>query len=624
MKEKKSGIRRFFGLLWNTVVTVYRVCVLLLIVIGVVMIWSAIRGGPAPTVENGVALVIWPTGDVVEQLDQDPTRELLQNLSGEAPPQTRLQDMIDALDAAAKDPRIKAVVLKFDDMGNAGLAQMTELTAAIDRFKKSGKPVLVHAVDYSQAGYFASSAADTVMLDPEGLVLLTGFGVYQNYFKDALDKLGVTVNVFRVGEYKSAVEPFLRNDMSPQAREANMDWLGDLWGDYQAGVSEHRKLDADAVQKYVDGLPEGLQQLDGDSAKLALQAKLVTDIGTLQQFREKVANVVGWTDDGDTFRQIHFLDYLHAINHEGKLEEGTDSKSRVAVVAVEGEIVDGDGKPGQAGGDTVSALLKDARDDDDVSAVVLRVNSPGGSVWAAEEIRRQVQALRAAGKPVVASMSTMAASGGYWVSMDAAQIWAEPSTITGSIGIFGMVPSIDKPLEKLGVHTDGVGTTKLSGGNRIDRPMSDEMKTIQQALVNRGYQQFIGGVAQARQMTVEQVNEIARGRVWSGEDAKKLGLVDEFGGLQQAAAAAAKLAGLKDGEWKMSMQEPAHPLNLRLLQPLLSGGMVGEIGHWLPSGVLSDVTELLAKADVSRSLDGFNDPHGLYARCFCEPDDGGH
>jgi protease IV len=616
MAESRSLLRRLFDFLWGAVVTLYRLLIILSVVIFIGVLWTALRGGPTPTVEDNMALVIWPAGELVDQLDSE--RVLVERLMREPPSQTRLRDLVDALEAAAEDKRITTVVLKLDTLSSAGMAQLDELKAAMRKFQAAGKKIHAYGPYYDQVSYIAAAAADDVSIDPLGGVLIEGFSVYQNYFKDALDKLGIRVNVFRVGEFKAAVEPFIRNDMSEEARRANAEWLGDLWRHYQKNVAEGRKLPEDAAQKYVANFRSSIETLRGDGAAYAKQAGLVTHIESLQDFRKRMGAIVGMDEEHGSFRQIHYGEYLRAVDHARRSKPAADATgSQVALVVVQGEIVDGPGEAGQAGGDTLSELLEEVRRDDEIGAVVLRIDSPGGSAWASEQIRRQVQLLRAEGKPVVASMGTVAASGGYWVAMDADQIWANPSTITGSIGIFGLIPTLDQPLQKLGIHTDGVGTTPLAGAFRIDRPLSDDVAAIFQSEVEKGYRDFIQGVATGRKLELAKVEAIAQGRVWSGEDAKGFGLVDAFGGLEEAAAAAAKLAGLEDGDWTLEEVTPA---------PEFPGGLLGQLFGALGLdargllGLQHPLLQAVEQNDPARWLRRFNDPRGLYAHCMCAPD----
>lgn len=616
-EQQSSALGRFFGLIWKIAVITYRALFVISLVIGLFVLFAFFKGGPAATVEDNVALVLAPSGALVEQIDQDPGQYFLENMRGEDPSQTLLRDLIDALDLAKDDKRIAFVVLKLDGLADAGLPQIEELDAAMQRFQASGKKVIAYSPWYDQAPYFAAAQADEIVVDPQGMVLIEGFSVYNNYFKEALDKLGVQVNVFRVGEYKSAVEPFTRNDMSEDARKANLEWLGDLWTDYAKGISGARKLGPTAVPDYVSGMREALEAGDGDTAAYAKKSGLVTHVETLKEFRKRMGAIVGIDDEHGSFRQIHFSEYLRAADYEKLRKKVAGKNGKVALVVVQGEIVDGEGDVGQAGGDTIADLLDEARRDKDVSAVVLRVDSPGGSVWASEQIRREVQALKAEGKPVVSSMSTVAASGGYWISMDANEIWAHGTTITGSIGIFGLIPTIDRGLGKIGVHTDGVGTTALAGSLRFDRPLSPEISSIIQSQINKGYRDFIGGVAKARTLTVEKVDEIARGRVWSGGDAKAMGLVDHLGGLEQAADAAAKLAGLDPEAYELEEFVPDRGFTFDLLSQF-SGSIRLDV---LPGGTRW-LAQLLQRTDAERALRAFNDPRGMYAHCYCTPNMG--
>lgn len=617
---RKSVISRFFNGLWNVIVWAYRLVIIAMICVSLTLLWLSFGGRRAATIEDNVALVLAPTGELVEQIDQDPAEQFAEEFTGDLPSQTLLRDLIEALDTAKDDPRIPLAVIKLDHLDNAGLAQLEEFNAAIERFKATGKPVYAYAPSYAQMPYFVAAHADDITVDPLGAVDLEGLSSYQNYFKDALDKLGVNINVFRVGEYKSAVEPFLRNDMSDEAKAANREWLGDLWTRYGALTGSARKLPANAVDDYARGMADGIEKANGDTAQLALTSKLVTHVETLADFRKRLSEKVGEDKETGSFRQVWFGDYLGnaRLGKQGeKLVQG--SGSRVALVVVQGEIVDGVGEPGQAGGDIIYDLLDEARRDEGVAAVVLRVNSPGGSVYASEQIRRAVQALRAEGKPVVASMSSVAASGGYWVSMAADHIVAHESTITGSIGIFGLIPTLDGPLAKLGIHTDGVGTTPLAGAWRIDKPLSPEVKRIVQASIEKGYRDFINGVAVGRGLKPEAVDEIARGRVWSGLKAKQLGLVDEFGGLDVAVQKAAALAQLQEGSYTLDELQPLPASPLKMLAQFFGQGAIR-------LGALGDLQGLLLElrqARELRALTGWmNDPNGAYARCFCTPDMG--
>jgi protease-4 len=613
MSEPKSFFARAFGFIWALVTGLYKLVVIAFVLLLIGGIVLALQGGPTPKMEDNVALVIFPSGELVEARDEDPTQRFLEELSGDPPSQTPVRDLIEALDQGAKDPRVTLAVLRLDQMWGAGFAQLQELATAVKAFRAAGKPVHAYGPYYDQSAYFVAAHANGVALDPMGMVLLEGVDVYQNYFKEGLDKLGVNVHVFRVGEYKSAVEPFERNDMSQEAREANLDWLNDLWQTYRREAGAGRALTESALQDYVVGMAAGLQGNGGDAAALALSAKLVDQVETQQQFRTRVAETVGWDDDRGTFRQVNHRQYLNVIEHERKLRPAAAAKT-IELVVVQGEIVDGNSEPGYAGAETIARQLAEARLDDDVVAVVLRVDSPGGSVFASERIRREVQALQADGKPVVVSMSNVAASGGYWIAMDADEIWAHDTTITGSIGIFALVPTFEKPLAKIGIHTDGVGTTPLAGAFRGDRPLTPEVSILIQTQLEQGYKLFTEGVAHARELPIEKVQEIARGRVWSGADALKLGLVDQVGGFPDAVAAAVRLAGLDGGAWHLHEAVEEQPIPLLRVIELLGISRAQALARaWLPQAALEPVEQ------VARKLRWLSDPRGLYAHCFCTP-----
>jgi protease IV len=613
MTSSRSLLGRLFGALFTLIDAAYKVVVVAVVLLLAGVVWLASRGGPPPRVESNVALVVYPTGELVDSTDQDPAQRFFENLAGEAPTQTPLRDLTDALEKGAQDPRIALAVLKLDGMWGAGLGQLQELGAAVRAFRAAGKPVYAYGPFYDQAHYLVAAQADHVALDPMGLVFVEGLDAYQTYFKEALDKLGVEVHVFRVGEYKSAVEPFERNDMSPEAREANREWLDDLWGSYGREVGRGRKLPDTAMHEYASGLAAALQARGGDGAAVAKDLKLVDALETLPQFRERVAEKVGWDEDKGTFRQVHHRQYLQVLAHEDKLQPRNGIKT-IALVVVQGDIVDGDSDTGLAGADTIAELLTQARLDDEVAATVLRVNSPGGSVFASERIRRELQNLQAAGKPVVASMSDVAASGGYWVAMDADEIWAHDTTITGSIGIFGLLPTFEKPLAKLGIHTDGIGTTPLAGAFRPDRPLSPEVAMLVQSQIDQGYRLFLEGVVGARELPIEKVREIARGRVWSGADALAIGLVDQIGGLNEAVAAAGRLAGLEPEAWRLEELREDRGFAFQRVLDFAGAARSRVVADWL-----GPAARLAPAQDIGRSLRWLRDPRGVYAHCFCAP-----
>ncbi len=605
MAKKPSFLRRFFGGIWRTLVVLYALVLLVVMLIVPVGMYFFFFSSPTITVPDNSALVWAPTGDLVEQ--RSGVSSVFGQMVAGPRPVTVVRDLIETLERAATDERIELAFLKLDELGAAQPGQLQDLARAIDDFKQSGKPVVAWSPSYNQAQYMLGSHADTIYLDPLGYVFLEGYGVFRNYFAEALDTLEIQINVFRVGEYKSFVEPFTRNDMSAQARAANLTWLNSLWDTYKTSVTQARAYPPEAIADYIDGFATTLESMDGDAAQVARSAGLVDRVAPLNVVRDDMREQVGTDPRHGSFRQISGRDYLRATEEAQPVPQ---SDSEIALVVVEGAIVNGESVGGGAGGETIARLIAQARRDANVSALVLRVNSPGGSITASERIRREVELMRAAGKPVVASMAGVAASGGYWISMNASQIWAEPSTITGSIGVFGIVPTINEALNELGVHTDGVGTTQLSGALRIDRPLSEPVETILQAGVEHGYELFITKVAEARNMRIEAVQQIAQGRVWSGADAARIGLVDELGGFGAAVDAAAQLAGLAEGGYTLDVQRPPGSWRAALMQFLSGHAQAGFLPDWLST--------LARSSELAWLRTGLNDPRGLYAHCFCE------
>lgn len=573
------------------------------------LVFAAFKGR-GPRVPDGAALVLNPKGAVVEQLSGDPLDRIL----SQGEPEVLLKDLMDAIDEAKNDRRIKALVLDLDDLGGVGMSKLLDLKSALTEFKKSGKKIVAAADDFSQEAYFLAAQADEVYLHPMGMVLLTGFGRYVTYYKEGLDRLGLEVHIFRVGEYKSAVEPFMRDSMSEEAKQANLAYLEDMWKIWLKEAAEGRKLKVEQLEDYIDRFKDLIAENRGRAAQMALNARLVDKVANRDEVRERLISLVGEDKQTHDFRKIAFADYLKAL---GRDRFGQKARGNVVgVVVARGEIFDGTRAPGAIGGDSTAALIRKARMDDSVKAIVLRVDSPGGSAFASEVIRRECAMTRKAGKPIVVSMGSVAASGGYWISTASDRILASPATITGSIGIFGLFPTYDKPLAKyLGMHVDGVGTTPLTGALRMDLPYDPRAGEIIQQIINRGYEDFLERVAEARKMDRDAVDKIARGRVWSGEDALGIGLVDQLGGLPDAVSAAAELAKLGT-DFKVRYIEPQMTWKQKLAADLLSGmarilGLEGDVisdtlGFTAPARALAKQAAVFAR---------FNDPKGVYAYC---------
>jgi protease-4 len=521
--------------------------ILLLLIFG---LFIGLMSPRIPVVPQKAALVLAPQGTVVEQLSGDPLERALAEVYGQGTAETLLRDLTDAVRAAQKDDRIQVLVLDLGQM-SGGLTKMAELSAAIQEFKSSGKKVIAVGEGYDQAQYYVAAHADEIYLDPQGIVLIEGYGYYRTFLKGAIDKLGVDVNVFRVGEFKSATEQFSRTDMSPEDREQSLVWLNTVWSHYQTAVAGARGLEPAAIAQYVDEFSKALVERRGDAAAVALERGLITEIKSRHEVEDMLKELVGEDEREHTFRQIAHWDYLRAVRRP-QVHRG----DRIGVVVASGEILDGEQPAGTIGSESAVRLLRKARYDDDIKAVVLRIDSPGGSMLASEVIRREVDALRAAGKPVIASMSSTAASGGYYIAMDADEIWASPTTLTGSIGVWAIVPTFQDTLAKIGITTDGVGTTKLAGALDVFRDLPTEAKQILQASVDNAYSTFVGHVAAARQKSIEEIDAVAQGRVWAGTDALSRGLVDNVGSFRDALDAAAARAGLGE-DYKVEYIEPA-------------------------------------------------------------------
>lgn len=549
---RRNPVASFFIGLWDVMNFTRRLILnlmffgLLLLVLILFVFAMGKSASAGKSLQDRTTLVIAPEGRLVEQYSADPVSRALAKVVGDnGSEEVQLRDLVRAIDAAREDKKIERVVLELDKLQPSGFASMREVAAALQELRASGKQVVAFSENMSQSQYLLAAQANEVYLDPMGGVVLEGLGRYRQYFRAGLqDKLGVDVHLFKVGEYKSAAEPYVLDAASAQAKEADLFWMNDVWQRYLGDIAKARKLDAAQLAAGIDTMPEGIAAAGGDLAKFALQQKLVDGLKTREEVEDLLADRGVADEDADGgFRSLNLDAYLSVLDTR---RSPVDSRPQVAVIVAAGEIAGGDLPAGRVGGVSTSALLREARDDKDVKAVVLRVDSPGGEVFASEQIRREMVALKAAGKPVVVSMGDLAASGGYWISMNADRIYADPSTITGSIGIFGMIPNVARSLDKIGVHTDGVGTTRFAGAFDITRPMDPAVGQVIQSVINKGYADFTGKVADARNKPVEAVDEVARGRVWSGAQAKERGLVDEFGGLKVAVADAAKRAKLGD------------------------------------------------------------------------------
>ncbi|MGL6517636.1 signal peptide peptidase SppA [Aeromonas caviae] len=605
-----KGLGWLFRSLWRLLNFTRLMLVNLLFLLVVLVIVFSVSQSETPSTPIEGALTLNLSGVLVEQRTQtDPTVQLLRQMDkgDEQPSEIVLSDLLWAIKSAGNDDRIKALVIKPQGLQGASLSKLQEVTAAIDAFKESGKPVIAMADYYSQGAYLLAAHADHVLLNQSGAVLIEGLGVYQTYFKSALEKLNITPHVFKVGTYKSFVEPYTRDEMSPESKEANQRWLDQLWQSYVADVAEQREIEPDAVAPNKDLFLELLRKAGGNAASYALDNGLVDQLATRDEMTQAVIKEVGEADDHG-WKGVGLKEYLAAIPEQYP----QSGKDEVGLITASGAIMDGVQPAGTIGGDSLADLLAEARRDDQVKAVVLRVDSPGGSAFAAEQIRAELLALKQAGKPVVISMGSYAASGGYWISADADKIFASPTTLTGSIGVFGMFATIDKALSQYGVHTDGVGTTDFVGVG-LTRALPDHVGEAIQLSVEDTYQRFVGLVGKGRGLSPEEAEKAAEGRVWTGQDAKALGLVDEFGNLDDALKAAADLANLKS--WQVTPIAPEESARDKFLRELFDSSAQALAPHlqsWLPAGLGKALLEMNRTLDP---LTRFNDPQGTYAFC---------
>ncbi|AKQ38411.1 signal peptide peptidase SppA [Salmonella enterica] len=516
-----------------------------------------------------------------------------------------LFDIVNAIRQAKDDRNITGIVLDLKNFTGADQPSMRYIGKALSEFRDSGKPVFAVGENYSQGQYYLASFANKIWLSPQGQVDLHGFATNGLYYKTLLDKLKVSTHVFRVGTYKSAVEPFIRDDMSPAAREADSRWIGELWQNYLHTVSANRQISPQQLFPGAQAIIDGLTSVGGDTAKYALDHKLVDALASSADVEKALTKQFGWSKTENNYRAISYYDY--------SLKTPADTGGTIAVIFANGAIMDGEETPGNVGGDTTASQIRDARLDPKVKAIVLRVNSPGGSVNASEVIRAELAAARAAGKPVVVSMGGMAASGGYWISTPANYIVASPSTLTGSIGIFGVINTVENSLSSIGVHSDGVSTSPLADIS-MTKALSPEVQQMMQLSIEYGYKRFITLVADARKRTPEQIDKIAQGHVWTGEDAKANGLVDSLGDFDDAVAKAAELAKLK--QWHLDYYQD-EPTVLDMVMDSMTGSvraMLPEaIQAMLPAPLVSAANTVKAEGD---KLAAFNDPQNRYAFCL--------
>jgi len=613
MSKQSNILMRVLRALWRGIDAARKVFVNLLFLFIVIAVFALAFSSDEPDIADTTALVIAPEGYLVEQLTAKSIDQLIDEAQGNAIPETLLKDVLDAIAAAKDDERVEVLVLDLSAFSGGRLTKLQDVAKALEDFRSSGKKVIARADFLEQDGYFLAAHADEIIIHKFGAVILQGFGRYRMYFKEGIDKLGLDVHIWKVGTYKSAVEPLLLNGMSDYAKEANREWLGDLWRIYLDEAAAARGMTAEQLDNYAQDFPPVIDEANGDTAKAALDFGLVDQTMTRIEIRQYLIDLVGEDEEIHTFNQIGMADYLGTIDDDRFGRAATGDK--VAIIVARGTILDGSHPAGTIGGDSTGALIRKARNDEDVKAIILRVDSGGGSAFASEIIRRECEAARAAGIPVIASMGSVAASGGFWISTSSDQIWAHPSTITGSIGIFGMFATFQRPLaEHLGLRVDGISTAPLAGV-RPDRELPAGISETLQQMIEQGYREFLVRVAESRGMTTEEVDAVAQGRVWSGADAYELGLVDNLGDLDDAIAAVAELAGLGD-DYAVSYIEQEPEFMEQLLIELM-GSAVAAAPRPEPSRLDEQLSRL--KATV-RELADFNDPNHVYAWSTIETD----
>jgi len=627
MANKPGILHRLFTGTWTLVDQGRRSLVNIIFLILIFVFVKSIFFTDAPKVASNSALVVKPVGIIVEELDYvDPLDEVVDELSEKSnkQPQTLLKDVIKSISLARQDQNITALVLDLGSLQGAAPSKLQDIAKAIETFKSSGKPVYAYSEFYNQYQYYLAAQADEVYMDPLGTVYIEGYGRFNTYFKDALNKLGVKLHIFKVGTYKSAVEPFIRNDMSDAAKEANMQYLGDLWKSYTDDIASVRNITAKDVEQYSNNLLEKLSQKDMTPSAVAKEASLIDGLKNRHEFQDYLIGLIGSNATKTTYKNISHKKYLDIVDNPTlSLPTAGD---KVAVVVAKGIIYNGTEKPGAIGGDSTAKLIRKARRDDNVKALVLRVDSPGGSAYASEVIRREILRTKAAGKPVVVSMGGYAASGGYWISASADEIWASPTTVTGSIGVFGLVPTFEDPLNKMGIHRDGVGTTNLSGAFDAGKPLRKDVSQAIQSSIDNAYDRFLSIVAEGRNMSKKDVDSIAQGRVWSGKTAHEIGLVDQLGGIELAIDSAATKAGLVnyeisyvEHELSESEQFIKEIFDTSALTPFKSE--IGQTEHSLDNNLVVNSSLKQMIQEVQMSLDHLlrmNDPQNTYAHCLCD------
>jgi len=609
---KGNLFSRLLGGAWRLLDVVRRTVHLVLMLL-VVLVLLAVFGARSVPLPQAFVLVVDPEGELTEQLSGEPLDRAVAEARGDGQVQTLVSDVVDAIDRGAGDARVKALYLDLEGMTGGSLDKLRAVAAAVERFKSSGKPVIAAGGNMDQSQYYLAVHADELYLNPAGGIFLDGLAYYRPYFSSALEKLSIDWNVFRTGDYKSYGDGFIRDDMSDAEKEEIRPVLDGLWASYRADVARARDIEPARLDRYIDQFLARLKAADGDFARAAVDAGLVDELWTYDQVDNRLAEIAERDRETGGFVGVGIGDYLAGVDGSGAQASG-DS---IGLIVARGDILPGYQPPGSVGGDSLSSLIREARLDPSVRAVVLRIDSGGGSMFASEVIAREIELVRQSGKPMIVSMGAVAASGGYLIALPADEIWAHPTTVTGSIGVFASFPTFDRALERLGVNVDGIGTHRWSGDLRPDQPLSAEGRELIQTAIEGSYERFLAMVARSRGMDVASVRRVAGGRVWLGEAAQRLGLVDKLGSLDDALDSAAGRAGLGEG-YRVRVLEPALEFGDRLMLSLFS--RLVSAGVELPGGgpvlprPISDAADGLAGL-----FRRFSDPRGLYAHCLCTP-----
>ncbi|MDJ0916205.1 MAG: signal peptide peptidase SppA [Woeseiaceae bacterium] len=609
---KRNPLIRLFSAIWTGVDGIRKILHLVLLLL-VFAIFVGAMSGTAPIFPNQAALYIQPVGSLVEEFEGDPYDRAVEELLDEARPQTRVRDVIDALEYAKTDDRIKVVHLELSGMGGAGLPKLQRIAEAVTDFKESGKPVIATGDFLSQQAYYVASHADKVYLHPEGMLLLQGYGRFMNYFADAIEKLRIDWNVFRAGTHKSFAEPFTRMSMSDEDRESTKSLIDQLWGIYQEDVEAARGLEEGVIDDYAINYLINLETAGGDPAVVAVQQGLVDELMTRNDVRDVMIGYAG--EKSGTYNAIGMNEYVSQMR---MLDVEQVKQQNVAVIVASGNVLFGDQPPGTIGAESTGNLLRRAMNDDSVKSVVVHIDSGGGSAFAGYVIADEIEALQVAGKPVVVSMSSAAASAAYFIAAGSDRIFASPATITGSIGVIGMFPTYQRTAAYLGIATDGIGSTQWSGQFRPDREMSDSSRKLFNVLIRDSYDSFISHVSDYRGMDKQAVDQIAQGKVWTGQDALANGLIDELGDIDDAIAAAAELAQMSEGSYGVKFIEAELSSTEQFLVDFVNAGASLGLDPTSFARRPGSLERLAGELEqMIEPLTQFNDPKGIYSQCFC-------